>query len=197
MTQTPPPSEAPPPPPSAPPPSAPPPSEAPPPSAPAPSAPPPPPPTTTASARLADTRPSGVSTTSLILGVLGVVSLLMGLALLLIANAAETYLPAGVNPAAFGAGAQLTGAFYIAFGILQLAAAVLIWGARDLGRLLGLLSGILGLLVALAGLLGLLATSANVADRTVGLVVWVVVVLAYALVLYALWANKGWFSTAR
>jgi hypothetical protein len=185
MTQTPPPSEAPPPPPSAPAPSA-----------PAPSA-PPPPPTTTASAQLADTRPSGVTTASLILGVLGVVSLLMGLALVLIANAADAYLPEGVNPAAFGAGAQVTGFFYIAFGIVQLAAAMLAWGGRDLGRLLGLLSGIIGLLVALAGLLGLLATSANVADRTVGLVVWVVVVLAYALILYALWTNKGWFSPSR
>jgi hypothetical protein len=152
----------------------------------------------TASARLADTRPSGVSTASLILGVLGVVSLLMGLALVLIANAADSYLPRDVvNPDAFGAGVQVTGFFYIAFGIVQLASAVLIWGGRDLGRLLGLLSGILGLLVALAGLLGLLATSANVADRTVGLVVWVVVVLAYALVLYALWTNKGWFSPSR
>jgi hypothetical protein len=191
MTQTPPPSEAPPPPPSAPAPSAPAPS------GPAPSAPPPPPPTRAASARLADTRPSGVSTTSFILGVLGVVSLIMGLALLLIANAADTYLPAGVDPAAFGADAQVTGIFYIAFGILQLAAAVLIWGGRDLGRLLGLLAGVIGLLVALAGVLGLLTTSVNVADRTVGLVVWVVVVLAYALVLYALWTNKGWFSPSR
>ena len=147
---------------------------------------------------LAATRPSGVTTASLLLAVLGVVSLLMGAALLLISNAADQYLrPANVNPDAFGAGASLTGIFYIVFGILQLAAAVLAWGGRELGRILGIAAGVIGLLVAIAGLLGLLATSATVADRTVGLVVWIVVVLAYALTVYALYRHSEWFTARR
>jgi hypothetical protein len=195
MTQTPPPpSEAPPPPPSAPPP--PPPSAPPPPpSAPAPSA--PPPPTTTASARLADTRPSGVTTASFLLGVLGVITLLAGVVLVLISSGAEQYIPAEfADP--FGAGSTPTGIIYIIFGIAQLAAAILIWsGGSDVGRYLGMASAVFGLIVVLAGLLGILAISANVADRTVGIVTGVVVLLAYALVFYALWTNRGWFASSR
>jgi hypothetical protein len=180
MTQTPPPpSEAPPPPPSAPTPSA-----------------PPPPPTRTASARLADTRPSGVTTASFLLGVLGVITLLAGVVLVLISSSAEQYIPAEfADP--FGAGRTGTGIIYVIFGIAQLAAAILIWsGGSDLGRYLGMASAVFGLIVVIAGLLGILATSANVADRTVGIVAGVVVLLGYALILYALWTNRGWFASS-
>jgi hypothetical protein len=184
MTQTPPPSEAPPPPPTAPAPS------------PAPTV-APPPATETASARLADTRPSGISTASFLLGILGVITLLAGLALVLIASGAEQYIPQEfADP--FGAGRIGTGIIYVIFGIAQLAAAILIWsGGSDMGRYLGMAASVFGLIVVIAGLVGILATSANVADRTVGIVAGVVVLLGYALVLYSLWTNRGWFSPSR
>jgi hypothetical protein len=132
-----------------------------------------------------------------LLGILGVITLLAGLALVLIASGAEQYIPQEfADP--FGAGRTGTGIIYVIFGIAQLAAAILIWsGGGDMGRYLGMAASVFGLIVVIAGLIGILATSANVADRTVGIVAGVVVLLGYALVLYALWTNRGWFSPSR
>ena len=51
--------------------------------------------------------------------------------------------------------------------------------------------------VGLSGTQAVIKRAFDLASGTVGLVVWVVVVLAYALVLYSLWTNKGWFSPSR
>jgi hypothetical protein len=136
-----------------------------------------------------------VTAAALLLGVLGVVNLLLGVVYLMATSAAGQYVPAGVHPDVLGLGTTLSGLFYLVFGAAGVAAAILTWGGRDSGRWLGLVVGAVGLVVSLLGVVGLLV-GANASDpnRTVGIVVWIVLVLAYALIVYALWRNTDWFT---
>jgi hypothetical protein len=153
--------------------------------------PPPPPPTAVSTAD----RPSGVTTASAILAILGVVCLLLGVTMLLFSSAANQYTPAGVDPNVLGAGAAITGIFYLLFGVVQIAGAVLSWGGRDPGRWLGLAGGVVGVIVAILAVLALLVgANANDPNRTIGLVVWIVLLLAWALTVYSLWQNSDWFT---
>ena len=165
-----------------------------PPTAPADRPPPPPPPPPPTAVSTAD-RPSGVTTASAILAILGVVCLLLGVTMLLFSAAANTYTPPGVDPDVLGAGAGITGIFFLLFGVVQIAAAVLSWGGRDAGRWLGLASGVVGVIISLLGVIGLLVgADANDPNRTIGLVIWIVLLLAWALTIYSLWQNSSWFT---
>ena len=159
---------------------------------------PPPPATPPTAVATADERPSGVTTAAAILGILGVVTLLLGVVLLLFSSAAGAYTPPGVDPDVLGAGAAVTGIFYILFGALQIAASIFSWGGRDTGRWLGIVAGAIGMVVSILGLVALLVgANANDPNRTIGLVIWIVLLLAYALVIYALWKNTDWFTARR
>lgn len=141
-------------------------------------------------------RPTGVTAASAILAILGVVTLLLGIVLLLFTSAAGNYIPAGVNPDVLGTGAAISGIFYVLFGIAQLAAAIFAWGGRDLGRLIGLVAAAIGLVVTILGAVGILiGGDPNDPNRTVAIVIWIVLILGYALAFYALWKNTDWFKS--
>jgi hypothetical protein len=159
--------------------------------------------TASTSVRVID-RPSGVTTASLILSMLGVLSVILGVLFFLAGSSAANLNPTGVDPATaarVGGGVAASGLFWLIFGGIQIAAGILIWSGRTSGRWLGLLSAIVGILIAAVTLLGTLAADAvpglsglvNPATKTTGVVAGAVLLLAYVLVLYALLQNSRWF----
>jgi hypothetical protein len=156
-------------------------------------------------ARIID-RPSGVTTAALILAMLGVLAIILGVLFFLAGSNAANLNPTGVDPATaarVGGGVAASGLFWLIFGGIQLAAGLLIWSGRQSGRILGLIASVVGILIAAVTLLGTLAGDAvpglsglvNPATKTTGIVAGSVLLLAYALCLYALSLNSRWFRS--
>ena len=154
-------------------------------------------------------RPGSVTGAAIIFLVLGVIVCLFGVLALLAgafvggAGGGIPGLGAGVA-GGIGAIAAVFGIIVLAFGVLQIVTGINLFGGKSWARILGFVLAAIGLLISVLSLLGSFSPTAQVDFATgatttggpnvVGIIIWLLVVAAYAYSIYALATAGRYFN---
>ena len=146
-------------------------------------------------------RPGSVTAAAIILMILGVLLCLGGI-LFLIGGAALGSGGFGGLGGALGGAVAVIGVVLLAFGVLEIVTGINLFGGKSWARIVGFILAGIGLLFSLFGLLGSFSTqpasdfagTAATGPNVTNIIINLVVLVAYAYVIYALATAGRYFN---